>query len=122
MTKLDLKKPYGTIFGHPIAAYEQNGVLFDGAGKPVNMGPKPVFSKNTTFAPGLDDPLAGAKAFLLQILKENPLSKSIVYREAENNNQVWDHVRDAAIALGIVKFTDGPTKLEMWRLPETVGA
>ena len=62
------------------------------------------------------DPLESSKTFLINVLKENPLSKSVIYKEVENNNQSWDKVRDAALALGIIKYSQ--KNLEYWKLPE----
>ncbi len=116
MTTLDLKKPYGVLYGHDHAKYEQNGRLYDSQYRLIMV---PVAEKKTSAVVG-PDPLSNAKAFLLQVLKENPLSKSIVYKEVENNNYSWEDVKNAALELGIVKFTQ--KNLEMWKLPEGVSA
>lgn len=101
------------VYGHDSARYEQNGILYDALQKPlVDTAPK----AKTKAAPPVIDPAA---AFLLQILKENPLSKSAIYKEAEANNQDWEKVRNAASALNIAKFQKN--NLEMWRLPEDAG-
>lgn len=119
MSLMNVKKPHGTVYGHATAAYEQDGLLYDAQYRSLNsypeLKPKPA-PKPTLTGLVMPDPLENSKAFLRQILKENPLSKSVVYKESEASNQVWDNVRDAAIEMAIVKFTQN--KLEMWRLPE----
>lgn len=35
MSKLDRSRPYGTVHGDSAAIYEQDGILFDGAGNPI---------------------------------------------------------------------------------------
>lgn len=115
---LNLKQPYGVIYGHEVARYEQDGKQFDALYKLI-VPPK---AKEVSIAglTGEVDPLGNAKTFLLNILSQNPLSKSVIYKEVENNNQVWNDVRDAALAMGIIKFTQ--KNLEMWKLPEGVTA
>jgi hypothetical protein len=113
MSKFNLKEPYGTVYGHDSARYEQNGLLYDAQYKPLI--PEPPKPKTKAVTPAVD----AAAAFLLQILKENPLSKSAIYKEAEANNQDWESVRNAALTLNIGKFQKN--NLEMWRLPESSG-
>ena len=115
---LNLKQPYGVIYGHATAQYDQGGKLFDAQYRLVS----PPKEKEVSLVglTGEIDPLGSAKAFLLNVLNQNPLSKSVIYKEVESNNQVWNDVRDAALALGIVKFTQ--KNLEMWKLPEGVSA
>lgn len=105
--KLDRSRPYGVINGHEWAVYEQSGVLFDAAGE----------------TPGHEDPVevpdsGPAEQFLLTILNRKPLSKSVVFKTAEENNQDWKNVKAAAEILRVVKFKFGPT--EFWKLPEEV--
>jgi hypothetical protein len=116
MAKLNFKQPYGVVYGHDIIRYTQEGKNFDPRGEeivPAKVAPPKVQKPDITATPTALD---NAKSFLIQILKENPLSKSAIYKEAENNNYNWNDVRDAAIALDIAKFTQ--KNLEMWRLPE----
>ena len=112
MTKLNFKQPYGVVYGHDEIRYTQEGKNFDAQGREVGAKPVDQKPKVQTKSTALDN----AKAFLLQILKENPLSKSAIYKEAENNNHLWDDVKNAAVELNIVKFTKA--NLEMWKLPE----
>ena len=111
--KLDTKKPYGVVYGHATIAYQQDGKDFDGAMNQLDA-PKPVSKAKAAAAPALSN----AEAFLRQILKENPLSKSAVFKEVESNNQNWNDVRTAAADMGIQRYTQNT--LEMWRLPESV--
>jgi hypothetical protein len=112
MTTLNFKQPYGMVYGHDTIRYTQAGKNFDAQGKELVEKPEELKVQDKV----INTKLADAKAFLLQILKENPVSKSAIYKEAENNNQHWDNVKDAAIEIGIVKFTT--KNLEMWKLPE----
>jgi hypothetical protein len=111
---LNLKQPYGMIYGHDTARYQQGDKLFDAQYRLIS----PPKAKEVSMAglTGEVDPLESSKAFLLNILKQNPLSKSVIYKEVENNNQSWDQVRDAALSLGIVKYSQ--KNLEYWKLPE----
>ena len=113
--KLDRSKPYATIYGHETAIYEQNGKLFDSVGDVINEQKQEQKQKDYVIQhPKVDN----AREFLLHVLKNGPLTKSAVYKVAGDNNQVWDHVRDAALLLGVVKFQY--QKSEMWKLPEVV--
>ena len=113
---LNLKQPYGVIYGHDRAKYDQDGKMFDAQYRLI----APPKEKEVSLAglTGELDALDSAKTFLVNILSQNPLSKSVIYKEVENNNQVWNNVRDAALILGIVKFTQ--KNLEMWKLPESI--
>lgn len=115
--KFNLKEPHGVVYGHDFARYEQGGKLFDAQFRPLEAE-KPVEEKPKT-SRLLSNKAEAASAFLIQILKENPLAKATIYREAEANNQNWDDVKNAAVALNIAKFQKN--SLEMWRLPENVG-
>lgn len=118
MTKLNFKQPYGVVYGHDEIRYTQEGKNFNAQGQEVTPAKPEAKPKVQSGEPEKATPLSNAKAFLLQILKENPLSKSAIYKEAENNNYNWDDVRNAAIDLNIAKFTQ--KNLEMWKLPEVV--
>jgi hypothetical protein len=115
MTKLDRKKPYGTIVGHAFAQFEQDGLLFDGAGNSVSSPPPQ--KKSAVEAHVLEtDAVVSAKAFLKNILTGTTLTKSVIYKTAEENNQSWDAVKTAAADIGVVKFTYSGK--EQWKLPE----
>jgi len=100
--RLDRNKPFGEVFGHAYAVYEQGGVLFDGAGAPLIL-PEP--KKTEEFIPqfSTDSPvnyeIQQARDFLNGILKEGPLTQNAIYREAENNNQNWEAVKTAFAAM-----------------------
>ena len=115
---LNLKQPYGMIYGHDTARYQQDDKMFDAQYRLIS----PPKAKEVSMAglTGEIDPLESSKTFLLNVLKENPLSKSVIYKEVENNNQSWDKVRDAALALGIIKYSQ--KNLEYWKLPEGAAA
>ena len=110
MSKLNLKAPYGVVTNHPTICYVQDGKNFGADKNELDPAPPKVVEIDP------DDKLGAQKTFLMNLLKENPLKKSVVYNEVESNNQSWPKIRDAASAMGIVRFTQD--KQEMWRLPE----
>ena len=118
MSKLILNQTYGVVYGHDSIRYTQGGKNFNAQHNEIvpEAPAKVPLSKAQKDGVAPVTPLSNAKAFLLQILKENPVSKSAIYKEAESNNQDWNSVRDAAIELGIAKFNS--KNLEMWKLPE----
>jgi hypothetical protein len=116
--KLDKSKPYGMVYGGA-AVYEQHGLPFDGAGNLIKqeaplMPPAP--SKKDMIIP--HDKVESAKIFIINILKTGPLSKSVVYKVASDNNQVWEDVKAAAELIGVVMYQY--QKAQMWKLPETM--
>jgi len=113
MIKMNLNRPYANIYGHAAAVYEQDGNLYDGEYKQLKAAPTAPEPPNKYVTE--TDPLANAKAFLKAVLSTNTVSKSAIFKEAENNNQPWSDVKDAADALGILKSNH--KNLEMWRLP-----
>ncbi len=115
--KLDRTKPFATIVGHRVAKFEQNGLLFNVRGELVDP-PKAAPVQHDLVIE--TDQVDSGRLFLLNILKGGPLSKSAVYKIAEENNQPWDSVNKAAALLGVVKFSYN--KATMWKLPEEVGA
>ena len=122
-SKLNLKQPYGVVYGHDVIKYTQNGKNYDTQfmevveGKPEKAPQQPKGTPPKELSKG-EQALADAKAFLVQILKVNPLSKAAVFKECESNNQSWDMVKNAAVELNIVKFSQ--KNMEMWKLPEEV--
>ena len=117
MLKLDRTKSFGIVSGHPVAMYQQDDLLFNASeeliGTPKTTAEAPPAKKEEQIQ---TDQLVSAKAFLAQILAGNALSKAVVYTEAEKNNQDWETVKNAAVDMGIVKFSF--QKAETWRLPE----
>ena len=115
--QLDRSRPFGTVSGHRVARFEQDGTLFNIRGEPIDAPrarPAPDDMIIET------DAVDSARLFLLNILSGGPLSKSVIYKVAEENNQKWPDVSKAADLLKIVKFTYN--KATMWKLPEEVGA
>lgn len=110
MKKLDRGRSYGVVAGHSWALFEQDGVLFNGAGETQEGGPDPVTIETNE--------LNGAKAFLSQILKGGPLSKATIYKAAGENNQPWPDVKAAAEDMKIVTFSY--KNAETWKLNEEV--
>lgn len=112
MIELDFDKPYGTIYGSDKYRYTQDGRNFDVLGQ---------FVADKLALPGRreevlieTDAVASAEEFLKNILKENPLPKSRVYAESQNNNQDWEAVNTARKLLKIKSFE--VQKVEMWKL------
>jgi hypothetical protein len=64
----------------------------------------------------LTDSLDSAVRFLKNILANGALSKSVIYKESENNNQDWDSVRNAALEIKVHKF--GFKGVETWKLSD----
>jgi hypothetical protein len=117
MSDLNTNRPFSTVYGHPIARFEQDGLSYDAAGKLIGTArtvaadPRVVTSERIH-----TDALDSAMRFLRNILAAGPLSKSVVYKESEASVQDWNSVRDAAIELKIHKFQYRGS--EMWKLPE----
>jgi len=117
MSTLNRSKPYAAIAGHPRASYEQDGLLYDGAGN--LLGTPPTVAKSVEEHNLIQtDQLVSAQEFLKNVLASGAVSKATLYKEAENNNQPWDAVKDASIALNVMKFKFKQS--EMWRLSEPV--
>lgn len=100
--KLNFNKPYGEVYGHPLATYEQDGKLFDSAGAPLQTTRE---NDEPVTAPGgrLSDKSQAffqAHDFLEGILKEGPLTQRAIYKECESNNQDWEAVKAAFADMG----------------------
>ena len=113
--KLDMTKPYGTVVGHDVARYEQNGLLYGATMELIGTHPT-VEAKVADSRVIMTDAVSSAKAFLQQVLKDTALRKAAIFKEAEANNQNWDAVKDAANVIGVVKFKYQGS--ETWKLPE----
>jgi hypothetical protein len=112
--KLDKTKDFATITGHRFAMFQQDGVLFDGAGLPLtDEKTEAVVAKDRIIE---SDDVASARAFLLNVLSGGPLSKAALFKVAEDNNQPWDAVKKAATLMSMITFTFN--KALMWKLPE----
>lgn len=112
MIELDFDKPYGTIHGSDKYRYVQEGRHFDALGQYVLDVPALPKPREEVLIE--TDAVASAEAFLKNILKENPLPKSRVYAESQNNNQDWEAVNTARKILKIKSFE--VQKVEMWKL------
>lgn len=113
--KLDKSLPYATITGHPVARYEQGGLLFDGAGASLTAPAARATEVDRIIE---TDAVESAKEFLKNVLRSGPLSKAVIYKTAEDNNQSWDAIKKAAALVNVVMFTYN--KAMMWKLPEEV--
>lgn len=100
--KFDPKKPYGMVTGHAWARFEQDGLLYDGQGKPeyseqievIEIEPiEPVINE-------INFGINNAKDFLSNILADGPLPRSVIFKECNANNQNWDAVKTAFADMG----------------------
>lgn len=117
MLQLDQSRPFGTVVGHATAKFEQDGTLFDARGSALGREEPDVVKQQDMVIE--TDAVDSARLFLLNVLAGGPLSKSTLYKVADENNQSWNDVTKAATLLGITKFTYN--KATMWKLPEEVG-
>jgi hypothetical protein len=116
-TKFDPTKNHGVIYNHPAAMFEQNGILYDGVGEPIEQA-KP---KSTT---PYKQPVAKTKIaknvtpedFLSDILDGGPVTQANVKKESELRKLDWSDIQMAAITMNIEKFKKGSTN--MWKLAE----
>ena len=111
--KLDKSFPYGTVTGHAVAAYEQGGMLFDGAGESLGAPRRSAVDRDKVIQSA---DLQSAKTFLETVLSNGALSKPVVFKAAEGSNQSWDLVKQAAEDMAVVKFQF--QKMETWKLSE----
>jgi len=114
--QLDRARPFGVVSWHRVARFEQDGVLFNIRGEPLEPPRVRPVKADTVIE---TDAVDSARLFLLNVLSGGPLSKSVIYKVAEENNQTWSNVSKAADLLKITKFTYN--KATMWKLPEDVG-
>ena len=112
MIELDFDKPYGTVHGSDKFRYVQDGRHFDALGQFVPETPALPRPREEVLIE--TDEVDSAREFLKNILKDNPLPKSRVYAEAQNNNQLWDSVNTASKLLGVKRFS--VKNVEMWKL------
>lgn len=104
---LDFKKPHGQIWGHPWATYEQDGVLYDAAGREKDdIGCK----VDPDLKPEFDDP----EEFLQHCLEGGPKVRDVVYKEAQEASLIWASVETVAAEMGIRKYKSGIK--DMWQL------
>lgn len=113
---LDKTQPYGIVYGHDRAHYEQGGVLFTVDGVALDYASPPP-TANDSKDRIIDSPdVENARTFLTNVLKNGPLSKSAVYKIVLDNNQNWQVINNAAELMGVVRFAY--QKHTMWKLPE----
>lgn len=112
--KLDKTQPYGLVYGHERAHFEQKGVLFGADGTALDYAAPAVPDAKDRIIESPD--VDSARTFLLNVLKSGPLSKSALYKIVLDNNQDWQVINNAAELLGVVRFAY--QKTTMWKLPE----
>lgn len=118
--KLDRSKPYGVIYGHQSAQFEQGGILFNGLGEALGA-PDMALMAMAARGERTPDEFENAKAFLIQVLRGGPVLKSTVFKEAEGNNQDWSHITQAVALMGIqIIRAPGAGRPILWKLPESV--
>jgi hypothetical protein len=111
--KFDPTKPYGAVYGHPDASYEQNGILYGGegeivggSGSTVKESKKPVKELNSS----------GLAEFLTGLLEGGPIMQVNIKRESEKAGHAWDDILSMSAEMGLKKFKKGVAM--MWQLPE----
>jgi len=97
MTKLDQAKPFGQIWGHQIALFEQDGVMFDGAGNPINEIPE----DEPEDEPGKPEDTSPINTFVVTALAGGPVPQAAIYKDAQAAGLNWDMVKTEAAKLGV---------------------
>jgi hypothetical protein len=119
--KLDPKQSYAVIYGHDKYAFQQGGQFFDAKHDLVekpDLKLKPVANQFTADELIETDQVASAKEFLTNLLSGGPMAKTVVYNEAEKNNQLWEDVQKAAVLMNIQAkpMGSGAKKIDGWFL------
>ncbi len=114
LQRLDTKRPFGTVFGHEYALYEQDGKLFGGDQKvleqPEAQEDDPVKSQ----IEAQKSKPKTAEEFLKSFLHGTAIAKTNVYKESQILKLNWDKVQKAVETLGVQTFILKGT--EMWKL------
>lgn len=94
--KFDPTKPYGQVYGHHAASYEQGGILFSGSGEPIPIEDleEPQDEEKVPEETEL-------KSFLGKILEGGPVSQANVYKEAGAKNHNWADVKTVAASMNV---------------------
>ena len=111
--KFDPAFPFALVYGRPGVRYSQGGLDFDIEGNEVKARKRTM---RDVIIEG--DLVSSAKEFLKTVLAKGPQPKFVIYRAAEENNQLWQAVKEAAEVLGLVKFKFRTR--EYWKLPESM--
>ena len=111
---LDMKRPHGTIVGHPKAVYIQDGHLFDGQGRQVleESDKSPVAR---AAAKSVEQRQSAAKDLLDILLSGGPVDQNVVYRESQDKGLLWEDMKNAAIELGVEKKS--VKGVQTWKMP-----
>lgn len=98
---LDRSKSYAEVYGHAWAKFEQGGTLYDGAGKSYDeQGDRAEVAEELGYVDKRAN-LENAREFLQRILKEGPMSRENVVKEAENQGYKWENVKNAAVEIKV---------------------
>lgn len=95
--KFDPTKPYGQIYGHSSASFEQGGILFNGAGNPVPV--ETIIEESEASQTILEAEVI--KAFLDKILNGGPVAQANIYKECGLKGYNWSDVKSVAAASNI---------------------
>ncbi len=102
--KFDPKKPHGVITNHSWAKFEQNGILYDTQGNPMDQIDEDIIEGEeklpTVNSAERDFSLEQAEAFLTNILADGALARSAVFKECQANNQNWEKIKTAFANMG----------------------
>lgn len=99
--KLDMSKPYGTIYGNTAAMYEQNGQCFGGNGEPVEPTDLSEEAEAET----------SVQQWLCELLSGGPMTESNVFKACEDAGKPWPEVKTAH---GVRKYRYRGA--DMWKL------
>ncbi len=103
MIKLDFGRPHGLIYGHAQAKYEQNGILFNDAGDPVDASPGILADS----AVGQTVSKRDAVEFLRALLADRPVQVSQIQVASGKAGYGWRTVQRAKATIGAVAVKDG---------------
>jgi hypothetical protein len=100
--RLDTSKPYGMIYGHEKARFEQEGKLFSATGLSLDEPqPKaPLVELEETLGAENKFTKDAVKDFLVALLPAGEeIERATVMREADINNLDWDAVKTMFVEL-----------------------
>lgn len=109
MQKLDTTKSFGTIYGHPDAAYVQNEKMFDLQGNEVGAVEEEEALSEPEFVGEENSEKEGhpVEKWLTECLHDTVKSQAAVKRESEDAKILWDDVLTAAANMDVEKFKKG---------------
>ena len=111
--KLDTKRPYGTVYGHAEASYEQDGKLFDGGGDVLEQT-----TRIDTVRVDVDP-----VEWLSTLLAGGAVSQPTIVKQADIVGLSWHSVSNAGNKLNVNKYKQPGSNTNYWKLmPDAVPA